>query len=147
LDTSLSHLVPNPVLPADHIPARCAKPSSGTRCFVHTRYDQDGNVVYKNNLLDAPLGELYHASGAGNGYDGLNQLTDFERGTLSASQQGGLLDTVSSPSTTESWGLDALGNFTSVTLNGTQTNRTNNCAEPNSGRSFSHIKAVWNLAW
>ena len=65
-------------------------------------------------------------SGAGNGYDGLNQLTAFARGTLSASQQGGQLDTVANPSTTESWTLDALGNFTTVTLNGTPTNNTFN---------------------
>src|SRR5579884_2646607 len=77
-------------------------------------FDQDNNVLYKNNTLDPALSELYHASGAGNAYDGLNELTNFER------------DTLSNPSTTESWALDALGNFTSVTLNGTQTNRTTN---------------------
>ena len=89
-------------------------------------YDQGSNVLYKDNMLDSSMSELYHTSGSGNGYDGLNQLTGFARGTLSASQQGGQLDTVASPSTTESWALDALGNFTSVTLNGTQTSRTNN---------------------
>jgi RHS repeat-associated protein len=89
-------------------------------------YDQDGNVLYKSNIVDSVFSELYHASGAGNGYDNLNQLTGFARGTLSASQQGGQLDTVTSPSTTEGWALDAMGNFTSVTLNGTPTSRTTN---------------------
>ena len=89
-------------------------------------YDQGSNVLFKNNMLDSSMSELYHTSGSGNGYDGLNQLTGFARGTLSASQQGGQLDTVSNPSETESWALDALGNFTSVTLNGTPTSRTNN---------------------
>jgi len=43
---------------------------------------------------------------------------------LSAS--GSTLDTISSPSTTESWSLDALGNWSSVTLNGTAQTRTAN---------------------
>jgi RHS repeat-associated protein len=90
-------------------------------------YDQDSNVLYKNNILDSVFSELYHQSGAGNGYDGLNQLSAFARGTLSASGGSGTpLDTVASPTETESWGYDALGNFASVTLNGTQTNNTFN---------------------
>jgi len=89
-------------------------------------YDENGNVLYKDNMLDPSMSELYHASGAGNGYDGLNQLTAFARGTLSASQQGGQLDTVSNPSETESWTLDALGNFPTVTLNGAPTSETIN---------------------
>jgi RHS repeat-associated protein len=89
-------------------------------------YDQDGNRLYKNNSVNSTFSELYHTSGAGNGYDGLNQLSTFARGTLSASQQGGQLDTIASPSETETWSYDAAGNWLSVTLNGTQTNRTNN---------------------
>src|SRR5579884_3758473 len=89
-------------------------------------YDQDNNVLYKDNTLDSSMSELYHTSGSGNGYDGLNQLTAFARGTLSASQQGGQLDTVSNQSETESWTLDALGNFTTVTLNGAPTTETIN---------------------
>jgi RHS repeat-associated protein len=99
--------------------------SSSTDDFQYG-YDQNSNVLYKNNTVDSIFSELYHTSGAGNGYDGLNQLSAFARGTLSASQPGGQLDTVSSPSTTESWAYDALGNFSSVTLNSTQTNRTHN---------------------
>jgi RHS repeat-associated protein len=90
-------------------------------------YDQDSNVLYKNNILDSVFSELYHQSGAGNGYDGLNQLSAFARGTLSASGGSGTpLDTVASPTETESWGYDALGNFSSVTLNSTLTNNTFN---------------------
>jgi RHS repeat-associated protein len=99
--------------------------SSSTDDFQYG-YDQNSNMLYKNNTVDTVFSELYHASGAGNGYDGLNQLSAFARGTLSASQQGGQLDTVSSPSTTESWTYDAMGNFSSVTLNGTPTSRTHN---------------------
>src|SRR5207245_2134220 len=48
------------------------------------------------------------------------------RGTLSASTQGGPLDTVASPSATESWNLDALGNWSSFTTNGVSQTRTAN---------------------
>jgi RHS repeat-associated protein len=90
-------------------------------------YDTDSNALYRNDLVNASFGELYHASGAGNGYDLLNRLTGFARGTLSASQQGGgVLDTVSSPTRTQGWTPDAQGNFTTVTTNGTPINGTAN---------------------
>jgi len=87
-------------------------------------YDQDSNVLYRNNLVNTSFGELYHANGSSNGYDNLNRLTNFARGVLSAS--GSTLDTINSPSETESWSLDAVGNWPSVTLNGTAQNRTAN---------------------
>ena len=37
-------------------------------------YDQDGNVLYMNNLVNSSFSELYHANGSSNGYDNLNQL-------------------------------------------------------------------------
>jgi RHS repeat-associated protein len=90
-------------------------------------YDRDSNALYRNNLVNTAFGELYHASGAGNGYDNLNQLSGFLRGVLSASGGSGTpLDTISSPSTTESWSPDALGNFTSITTNGSTQTRTAN---------------------
>src|SRR5438477_6376313 len=69
-------------------------------------YDRDGNVLYKNNLVSSSFSELYHANGSGNGYDNLNQLTAFARGTLNSGN-----DTISTPSTTASWSMDAAGNF------------------------------------
>jgi len=87
-------------------------------------YDQDSNVLYRNNLVNTSFGELYHANGSSNGYDNLNRLTNFARGVLSAS--GSTLDTINSPSETESWSLDAVGNWPSVTLNGTAQTRTAN---------------------
>ena len=45
-------------------------------------YDQDGNVLYRNNLVNTSFGELYHANGSSNGYDNLNRLTNFARGVL-----------------------------------------------------------------
>ena len=48
-------------------------------------YDRDGNRLARENLVDTLFSELYHANGASNGYDLLNQLTEFRRGTLSDS--------------------------------------------------------------
>jgi len=83
-------------------------------------YDQDDNVLYKNNLVNSSFSELYHANGSSNGYDNLNQLTAFARGTLN-----GTNDTISSPTQSESWSMDALGNFTSVSGT-TETNNKQN---------------------
>jgi hypothetical protein len=84
-------------------------------------YDRDGNRLYANNLVNSPFSELYHASGANNGYDKFNQLTGFVRGTLSASVSGGVLDTVASASRTQGWVTDAVGNWTSFSSTGTTT--------------------------
>src|SRR5579885_1348460 len=89
-------------------------------------YDRDSNVLFKANLVDAAFSELYHANGPGNGYDPLNQLTAFARGALSDTNADGIPDTVASPSHSQSWATDAVGNFTSVTTDGTQVSRTHN---------------------
>jgi RHS repeat-associated protein len=89
-------------------------------------YDRDNNRLYRNNLVNTAFGELYHASGAGYGYDNLNQLTGFARGVLSASVSGGVLDTIASPSHSQSWSLDALGNWSSFTSDSTTQTRTAN---------------------
>jgi YD repeat-containing protein len=83
-------------------------------------YDRNSNVLFKQNLTNTAFGELYHANAAASNssYDLLNQMTAFARGTLSASVQGGILDTIASPSRTLGWGFDALGNFLSITTNG-----------------------------
>ena len=84
------------------------------------------NPLYRDNLVSPAFGELYHASGAGNGYDGLNQLTGFSRGVLSDTNADGVPDTVASPGHSQSWSLDALGNFSGVTTDGTTQTRTHN---------------------
>src|SRR5262249_48896122 len=73
-------------------------------------YDPDGNRLYRDNLVNANFGELYHANGAANGYDGLNQLVAFSRGALNATK-----DTIANAPHSQSWVLDALGNWSSVT--------------------------------
>jgi len=95
-------------------------------------YDRDGNVLYKNNALDGAESELYHANSTTTAddnaaYDPLNRLTGCERGTLSSSgNNGSALDTVASPSASQSWNLNAVGDQSSVTTNGaTTTNSTN----------------------
>jgi RHS repeat-associated protein len=91
-------------------------------------YDADGNVLYRQNVNTAnsttTQDELYQYDPSGeppadgSGYDALNQLTGFERGTLTASISGGTLDTISSPSASDSWSLDALGNWDAESVNG-----------------------------
>lgn len=84
-------------------------------------YDRDGNVLYAKNIVNSSFSELYHANGAGNGYDQLNQLTNFARGTLNGSN-----DTISSPTHSVSWSFDALGNWTSIVTDGNTQSRTAN---------------------
>jgi RHS repeat-associated protein len=76
-------------------------------------YDRDSNRLYRTNELNHNFDELYHANGASNGYDNLNQLVAFARGTLNTNH-----DTISSPSHSITWSLDALGNFSSTTTDG-----------------------------
>jgi RHS repeat-associated protein len=92
-------------------------------------YDADSNVLFKGNLVDANQSELYHANGAGYGYDALNRLTGFSRAPLSSSQNNGVLDTILSPinpSRSQSWTYDALGNMLSIHTDGTTQTRTTN---------------------
>src|SRR6185437_6183400 len=115
------------------IPA--STPSSPTDRFQYG-YDQDGNVLYKNNLVSSTFSELYHANSSSSGdnssaYDDLTRITGFRRGTLSASgNNGSTLDTVSTlnslSDSSQSWTLDALGNSNSVTTDGTAQSRTFN---------------------
>src|SRR4029078_8050136 len=90
-------------------------------------YDADSNVLFKKNLVNSALSELYHANGSSNGYDLVNRLTAFQRGTLNTTN-----DAISgSTSRTQNWTLDAQGNwtaFTATTNGSTTTNqrRTHN---------------------
>ncbi|WP_161968070.1 RHS repeat domain-containing protein [Fimbriiglobus ruber] len=78
-------------------------------------YDADGNVLWRNDTVNTAFGEVYT-------YDGLNQLATFARGTLNGTKTG----ISGTASATQSWTPDALGNFTSVTTNGTAQSRTAN---------------------
>ncbi|MDB5295746.1 MAG: repeat-associated core domain protein, partial [Phycisphaerales bacterium] len=93
-------------------------------------YDRDGNPLYKANDVLPGLSELYHANGAGNGYDGLNRLAEFRRGALTDGNADGTPDTVATgdlsalSGASRTWGLDALGNQSSTSTDGTTTTRT-----------------------
>jgi RHS repeat-associated protein len=89
-------------------------------------HDRDSNRLFRTNELNHSFDELYHANGAGNGYDPLNQLTEFRRGVLSDTNSDGVPDTVASASRSQSWGFDALGNWTTLTTDGTPQSRTHN---------------------
>ena len=95
-------------------------------------YDRDGEVLYSNNLVNSAESELYRSNSTTSGdsntaYDGLGRQVAFARGTLSSSgHNGGQLDTIATASRTQSWSLDAVGNWSSATTNGTATTRTSN---------------------
>ena len=77
-------------------------------------YDQDSNVLSRDDTVVPSQSELYT-------YDGLNRLATFARGTLNGTNTA----ITGTAGTTESWSLDALGNWQSNTVNGTTTSRTN----------------------
>jgi RHS repeat-associated protein len=101
-------------------------------------FDRDGNVLFRNNLVSASFSELYHANSSASGdnnsaYDTLNRITDFRRGTLTSSgNNGSSLDAVTTGNLnslsghTQGWTLDALGNWSSSSTDGTSTSRTTN---------------------
>jgi hypothetical protein len=75
--------------------------STNTDDFVYG-YDRDGNRLTRNNALNSSFNEQY-------GYDNLNQQTSFARGTH-----------------TQSWSLDAAGNWASFTNDSSTQTRTHN---------------------
>ena len=90
-------------------------------------YDRGSNVLYAKNLINSSFSELYHANSSTSGdnntaYDPLSRLTTFRRGTLTSSgNNGSSLDTITTANlnsttgvpNTNSWNLDALGNWAS----------------------------------
>lgn len=78
-------------------------------------YDRNDNRLYRENLIDATFSELYE-------YDLLNQLTSFERGELNGTKDA----IVGTPSRSQSWDFDALGNFTNQTTDGVTQSRDHN---------------------
>jgi RHS repeat-associated protein len=78
-------------------------------------YDRDSNVLFRANTVSTTQGELY-------AYDGLNQLTGFQVGTLNSTNTA-ITGTVAR---SQAWDTDAAGNFDSVTTDGTAVSRTTN---------------------
>ncbi len=92
-------------------------------------YDADGDVLYKQNLVDAVMSQLYQ-------YNDLNELISYQQGTLNSTNTA----IVGTPSASQSWSLDALGNFTSTTTNGVTQTETFN--QQNEVTSISGAGAV-----
>jgi RHS repeat-associated protein len=105
--------------------------STSTDRFQYS-YDRDGNVLAKNNLVNSSESQLYHANSTTSGddntaYDPLNRLVSYKRGTLSSSgNNGSSLDTVITNTASQNYSLDAVGNMSSVTTNGTSQSRSAN---------------------
>jgi len=89
-------------------------------------YDRDSNRFYRDSLLNDNFDELYHANGASAGYDSLNQLIDVRRGALSDTNSDNIPDTVATASRSQGWAFDALGNWNTLTTDGSGVNRTHN---------------------
>ncbi|MBX9583069.1 MAG: hypothetical protein K2X87_22410, partial [Gemmataceae bacterium] len=95
---------------------RWIKTSSGTATdrFGYG-YDRDSNRLYRDNLVNTAFGELY-------AYDGLGQVTSFDRGTLNGTKTG----LTGAASRAQDWDYDAAGNWDSVVSDGTTQTRSAN---------------------
>ncbi len=91
--------------------------TSGPTTLDHFQYgyDQMGNRLYRDNLVNTAFGELY-------AYDALNQLTSFDRGTLNGTKTG----LTGSASRAQDWDYDALGNWDSLTTDSSTQTRSAN---------------------
>ncbi len=72
-------------------------------------------MLFRENTVNTEFGEL-------DTYDGLNELATFERGTLNGTDTG----ITGTPSATQNFTTDGVGNFTSVVTTGTTQSRTEN---------------------
>jgi RHS repeat-associated protein len=89
--------------------------SSTTVSDYQYLYDDDGNVLSKYDGVNTELSQVY-------AYDNLGEVTSFEEGALNS----GHTAVSGTPSQSQSWDYDALGNWTSVTTNSsTQTRDAN----------------------
>lgn len=81
-------------------------------------YDPDGRVEFRNNLEELSLGELYS-------YDDLGRLLSSRRGTLDSDPQNST-GLIGDPTRSQSWDLDARGNWESITTDGSTEVRSHN---------------------
>ncbi|MFO0799414.1 MAG: RHS repeat-associated core domain-containing protein [Gemmataceae bacterium] len=78
-------------------------------------YDRAGNRVFRDSLTDATFGEVY-------AYDGLDQLASFARGTLNGTRTA----VTGTPTRTQDWDYDAVGNWDGIDVDGVTESRTAN---------------------
>jgi RHS repeat-associated protein len=105
-------------------------------------YDGNSNRLYRKNEVAAAQSELYHANGS-NGYDGLDRLKEFGRGTLSTDK----LSIASNAAGREVYSLDGLGNWTEFQKSATDgttwdldQDRSHNAANEIDGNSGNPIR-------
>ncbi len=101
--------------------------TGGNLVDLNYGHDADGNVTYRQDAeaeqytAGANLDEIYQ-------YNGLNELTATERGQWdNGNPQTGTF-VADTGGLSQSWTLDATGNWSSVTTDGTAQNRTANAA-------------------
>jgi RHS repeat-associated protein len=78
-------------------------------------YDENSNRLFRDNLTNLASGELY-------GYDTLDQVASFQRGTLNGTRTG----LTGSATRSQTWDYDSVGNWDGVTTNGSSQTRTAN---------------------
>ena len=77
--------------------------------------------MFKRNQLNNAFSELYHPNGSSGTYDKLNQLTEWRRGSLNTANTS-----ITAPTRTQTWGLDAQGNWNTFATNGVTQTRGHN---------------------
>jgi RHS repeat-associated protein len=101
-------------------------------------YDRNSNRLWRDNLVSSAMGELY-------GYDNLNQLTSFDRGTLNGTKTG----LTGSASRSQDFDFDAQGNWDSLTNDGgspqTRTHNAQNEVTAVSGATSPSFDANGNM--
>jgi hypothetical protein len=91
------------------------KNSSGTVIAGWSHdYDRLGNKDYQEDLWDSTESELY-------GYDDVYRVTSFKRGQLNQEKTD-----ITSPSRTQTWTLDPLGNWDQTVVDSTTETRVHN---------------------
>ncbi len=107
-------------------------------------YDANSNVLFKENMVNDEVSELYHANNAtiGDAYDALDRLTDFTRGEFTVNRVSIDAANVSPfPRSTMSWDYDAATNATTVITDGTSESR-----EYDPGNQLSQVGASTDVA-
>jgi RHS repeat-associated protein len=96
----------------------------------HHDYDRVGNKDYQEDLRDATQSELY-------AYDKVYRVTSFKRGQLNAQK-----DDITSPSRTQTWTLDPLGNWDQTVLDSVTETRTHNSVNELTQRTVGQDPSV-----
>jgi len=93
-------------------------------------YDRLGNKKYQEDLKDSTESELY-------GYDSVYRLDEFDRGQLNQAK-----DEISSPSRTQTWTLDDLGNWDNTVLDSVTETRVHSDVNELTQRTVGEDPAI-----